>query len=113
MIEPRLFLCSGAPDPIDTEGRFLVRLDVAGGDPNVNVRIRDVARLFYQHLDARSIDLLELAAYVFTADAGTRRGAQWQEEAIEPWQRDLKLVIPVRDLAFWTAPDVRDALVPQ
>jgi len=110
MIEPRLFLCSGAEQPSDTEGRHLVSLDVAGPDPNVNLKIQDVARLFYKHLSPRNLDLLELASYVYTADAGTRRSQQWEADAVEPWQRDLKFIIPVRDVSFWTSSDVSSAL---
>lgn len=111
MIQPRLFLCSGVQVPTETEGRLVVHLDALGDDPTVSIRISDVARVFQRNLSGRALDLLEIAAYVFTADAGTRRGSQWQDDAVEAWQRDLKLVIPVRDPDFWTRPDVSNALV--
>jgi hypothetical protein len=110
MIQPRLYLCSGAPAPAETEDRLVVHLDALGDRPNVTIRINDMARVFHQNLAGRALDLLEVAAYVFTADAGTPRGSQWQDDAVEAWPRDIKLVIPVRDTEFWTRTDVIAAL---
>ncbi|TAK21534.1 MAG: hypothetical protein EPO26_14395 [Chloroflexota bacterium] len=113
MIEPRLFLCSGAAeDPALALGRKVVRLDAGGDDPNVHVRLEDVAEVLQDHLDDRLTDLLEIASYVFTADCAMRRSSQWTDSGSEePWGRDLRLVIPVRDDAFWTRGEVSEQLV--
>src|SRR5437899_1488093 len=100
MIEPRLFACSGltvpAGDPL-LAGRRLIELDSVGDKANVNIRFENVAKVFNQHLSPRLVDLLEIAAYVFSADCATSRGTQWTDDgATEAWSRDFAFVIPVR-----------------
>ncbi len=109
MTEPRLFACSDAVVG-EGNGRRVVRLNALGPDPNVNIKINDVAKIFLRELPARLVDLLEIAAYVFTADAGTSRGSRWEADSVEPWSRDLKFLIPVRDYEFWCREDVNAAL---
>lgn len=115
MIQPRLFTCSGSavlPDDDRAAGRRIVALDSVGAGGNVNVQLEDVARVFSKHLPPRLVDLLEIAAYVYTADSATRRGTGWSDEgSTEPWRRDLAFNIPVRDLAFWLRQDINELLV--
>jgi hypothetical protein len=114
VIEPRLFLCSGAKvsrnDPFAADRR-LVELDSIGNKANVNIRFENVAKVFGQHLSPRLVDFLEIASYVFSADCATPRGKAWADESsTEPWSRDFAFVIPVRDLAFWTSLKVKSLL---
>lgn len=114
MIEPRLFLCSGVRPTAGArhDERMVVRLDSIGPQANVNVRLEDVARALLRQLRPRLVDFLEIAAYVFSADTATPRGTQWRDgQSTEPWGRDLRFVIPVRDPAFWCEPDVIRLLV--
>jgi hypothetical protein len=110
MITPRLFVCSGAK--IDAEsalarGRQRITLDSIGPHPNVNIRFQNVTRALHQHLPARLVDFLEIASYVFTADCATERGEQWtDDDSREAWGRDFAFVVPVRDPAFWTKPEI-------
>jgi hypothetical protein len=105
MIDPRLFLCSGATvrdDDAIREGRRIIELDSIGSQANVNIRFENVAKVLQHHLSPRLMDLLEIAAYVYTADCSTQRGSQWtDEDSTEPWGRDFSFVIPVRDPEFW------------
>jgi 7-cyano-7-deazaguanine synthase in queuosine biosynthesis len=115
VIEPRLFLCSGAKvgsnDPI-ADGRKSVELDSIGSKANVNIRFENVARVFGGQLSPRLVDLLEIASYVFSADCATRRGTEWSDnDSTEPWNRDFAFVIPVRDLAFWSSEAIQSLIV--
>jgi hypothetical protein len=84
-----------------------VRCDGVARAPNVNIRFQNVTRALHQHLPARLVDFLEIASYVFTADCATERGEQWtDDDSKESWGRDFAFVIPVRDPAFWTKPEV-------
>lgn len=114
MIRPRLFLCSGvalaADDPLRI-GRQVVDLSTQGDDANVHVRLMDLARVFDRHLSPRMEDALEIASYVYAADCATRRGGAWaNDDTTEPWKRDMRFVIPVRDEGFWARPDVNQLL---
>jgi 7-cyano-7-deazaguanine synthase in queuosine biosynthesis len=115
VIEPRLFLCSGAkvaPDDPLLVDRRVVPLNSIGKGANVNIRLENVARVFGRHLHRRLVDLLEIAAYVFSADCSTSRGTQWIEENTrEPWSRDFAFVLPVRDLGFWNSPKITTLIV--
>jgi len=115
VIEPRLFLCSGAKiasdDPLVIDRR-VVALNSIGKAANVNIRLENVARVFGRHVPPRLVDLLELAAYVFSADCSTPRGTQWSEgDTKESWSRDFAFVLPVRDLEFWTRPKITSLIV--
>ena len=115
MIRPRLILCGGvqvAKDDALLVGRHPVELRTHGPQANVNVRLEDLAKIFDQHLSPRLEDLLEIAAYVYTADCATRRAGNWaDDDTTEPWDRDFHFVIPVRDLPFWGRDDVAHRLV--
>lgn len=114
MIEPRLFLCGGVKIPDDDPlraGRHEVKSSIYGPNANVNVEIEDVARVFPEKLAPRLRDLLDLAAYVYTADCSARRGGKWGEaDTLEPWGRDFQFVVPMRDLDFWQAKGVSELL---
>jgi len=82
-----------------------------GDDQNVNLNLDDVARSFHQHLTPRLVDLLELAAYVYSADSSTQRGSGWTTDAAqEKYDREFHLVMPVRDLEFWRSPSISKKL---
>ncbi len=115
MIKPRLILCGGVEvakdDPL-MAGRHAIELRTHGPQANVNVRLEDLAKIFDQHLSPRLEDLLEIAAYVYTADCATRRAGNWaDDDTTEPWDRDFHFVIPVRDVPFWGRNDVAQRLV--
>lgn len=111
MIDPRLFLCSGARRRgTEATGRKTVALTALGKNPNVTIKVSDLARIFMGTVSPRMLDLLEIASYAYTADSGTSRGTGWLNDATEQWGRDLRFVIPVRDLSFWQRTDVQDSL---
>ncbi len=110
MIEPRLFLCSGfqiSEDDKIKDGKRIIELDSVGNDPNVNIRLEKLAKIFKQNFAPRLVDLLEIASYIYTADASTQRGTDWTDNnSTEAWERDFHFIIPVRDLTFWQTPEV-------
>lgn len=114
MITPRLFVCSSyelLTGDSRREGREVIELDALGIDPNVHIRIEDVARVFLQHLSPRLLDLIEIASYVYSADCSTQRGTAWTDEkSTEAWSRDFRFVIPVREPDFWRLNAVNELL---
>lgn len=110
---PRLVICGGAsvdPERAKLESRSELRLDTRGDEPNVHPKLEDVARVLLQNLTPRLIDFLEIASYIYAADAATERDGKWIEGAIEPWERDFSFVVAVRDLEFWSRPEVKNAM---
>lgn len=65
MTDPRLFLCNGAKVPDDDPlrvDRQVIELNTHGSQPNVNIQLQDVAKVFMRHLTPRLTDLIEIAA---------------------------------------------------
>ena len=109
MIAPHLFLCSGASGPASSTalGRKVKLLDTVGREANVHLRIDNVTRAFESSLTDRVVDLLEIAAYIYTADCAVGREGAWlDEQSTEQWGHDLKLAVAVRDIEFWSGSDV-------
>ena len=75
---------------------------------NVNLALPTFVRNV-NHLPARILDLLELAAYIYVADRLCARG---EKDSVEyhAWARSFDFHVRVRDYAFWKNPNVHDAL---
>lgn len=87
-----------------------LHLDYRPGSMNRNVRLglpRMVQDVF--HIPPRTLDLLELAAYIYAADRHTRRGAR---DAVEyhSWSRGFRIRMRVRDREFWRRTEVQHSL---
>lgn len=89
----------------------LIDLKTFGRDQNINVVIDDIAHVFQQHLAGRLADAVDIAALVYAADLAVSRGNGWIRGAIEPWARDFRFEIGVRDVDFWNRPDVTETLI--
>jgi 7-cyano-7-deazaguanine synthase in queuosine biosynthesis len=70
---------------------------------------RPLAETFGVPLSSRVADLVEVAMEVYTADRLTPR--RFRDPLGRGASRDLEPVIPVRDVDFWTGPEVAKALV--
>ena len=77
MVKPRLILCGGAQisenDSLSA-GRHPVELFTNGPNANVNIKLEDLAKVFVRDLSPRLEDLLEIAAYVYTANCADAKG---------------------------------------
>ena len=105
MNTPRLVLCGGIeldPDHPLMQNRLVIKLDTQGPNPNVYLKLEDVAKVFLKQMTPRLTDLLEIASYVYAADTAAQRG--------QSWKRDFQFIISVRDFDFWTQPDVSSML---
>ena len=107
-----LVLCNGASGPEDM-GEYknvlaLVYNSNVPGKRNIKLSLPDFVRDVY-HLPDRLLDLLEIAAYVFSADRLTGRG---ERDAVEyyTWARSFEFRIRVRDQVFWSQDSVKHKL---
>ena len=109
---PTLVLCNQADTPNDSVSYqkiiTLDYLDKSGAIANVKIELPNFVRDLY-HIPDRTLDLLELAAYVYCADRMTSRGPK---DAVEyhSWARSFHFVVKVRDYNFWTRTDVLASL---
>ena len=114
MSRPRLFVCNGVSvhsnDP-QRVGRHAVPLATRGRNANVNLKIENVTGAFCRRVNDRLQDLLEIATFVYVGDSATERSVKWRaDDSQEPWERDLRFVILVRDHAFWSRENVVETL---
>src|SRR5262245_33284997 len=87
-----------------------MRLAVHGAEANVSLQSEDVGRRMLASLPNILADLLEVATYVYAADRMVGRGGKTAPDLGADWRRNLHFVIPVRDPAKWSAPEVREHL---
>ena len=101
------FCCNGAREDGLENPRHLDYRPVSA-TRNVRIGLSSFVRDVY-HIPKRTLDLLELAAYVFAADRMATRG---KADALEfhSWSRRFHIRTKVRDLDFWTNADVEAAL---
>lgn len=109
---PALVLCNGASPPDESSSVHgaivLDYLEREGTLANVKLGLPNSVRDVY-HLPDRTLDLLELASYVYCADRKKSRGPK---DAVEyhAWARSLHFVVKVRDYTFWRRNDVSACL---
>ena len=105
---PVLVLCNGASPPSESSGDqsaiVLDYRDRSDGLVNVKLGLPNFVRDVY-HLPDRTLDLLELAAYVYCADRMSSRGPKVAVE-YQAWARSFHFVVKVRDHTFWSQSDV-------
>lgn len=106
-----LFLCDGASTPGEWRGKWTKtdRLVTEGERSTVNFTIKPLEGSLHGSLDARSSDLVRIAAFVLAADQSVSRGGD-ADPTLHNWHRRMGLVIPVNDPDFWGSSAVLGAL---
>jgi hypothetical protein len=73
---------------------------------NVNLRVSDITHRLAANLNDLELDLLEIAAYVYSADQAVTRGGLKQIDYGRSWYRTFRFEVPVRRPDFWSSADV-------
>lgn len=104
----RYVICGNASPEEGTDPDQELRLQLSGkeGRGNVKLWIEDIHKRMFRNVPTKFHDLIEIAAYVYTADQAIARGADDVDNFGDGWRRDLFFVIPVRNPDFWNSPDV-------
>ncbi|VTU02517.1 unnamed protein product : Uncharacterized protein OS=Desulfovibrio aespoeensis (strain ATCC 700646 / DSM 10631 / Aspo-2) GN=Daes_1584 PE=4 SV=1: QueC [Gemmataceae bacterium] len=112
MSDPHLVLCGGLPlAAAPPRWRRLPRTDLdIGGAEDVHLAVAQLTARMAATIPDASMDLLEVAAYVFAADQALTRGGTAAVDYGDAWRRRLRFVIPVRDPERWGRADVQLAL---
>ena len=77
---------------------------------NVNLRIGDITRRLTANLTDLELDLLEIAAYVYSADQAVTRGGLKRIDYGRSWYRTFRFEVPVRNPDFWSSAEVLENL---
>ena len=113
MQDKRYVLCGNASaKSVSEDPSRDLRLQLSGktGQGNITLCIEDVHRKMFRSVPPLFHDLLELAAYVYSADQVIQRGADDVDSFGDGWRRDLHFVVPVRNPDFWNNAEAHDAL---
>lgn len=107
MDEVRVF-CGDVDRPtLIDESTILLDVAAAKNDPaRVRLKAAEITRKMLGKIPDRLADLLDIACYVYCADQLTRRDTKLMARLGGDWQRDFRFTIAVRDLAFWSNPEV-------
>lgn len=111
----------GGAIPFEHLVRCLPSLTKSGGDAQLCLEINGKpvgVKVCISHLNAqlvaelpdRTLDLLEIAAVVYGADAGVSRGGTADQHMGARWNRHFEVEMPVRDHDFWNCTEVVSAL---
>jgi hypothetical protein len=80
--------CAATPIGLLSAGlKEPVRLQLSGGQQNVDLRIQDISERFAANISEVFIDLLEIAAYVYCADQAVTRGDKTDRGLGANWRR--------------------------
>lgn len=91
-------------------GDAQLRLEIDGNPVGVTICISHLNAQLVADLPERALDLLEVAAVVYGADAAVSRGGTADQQMGAQWHRHFEVEMPVRDRAFWGSEDVVSAL---
>src|SRR5438067_552734 len=104
-----LVLCGGIGQP-PGDRASVVNLNLHGPSPNVHLRITDISRRLLRNVPDVFVDLLEVASYIYAADAAISRGGKTDARMGASWRRKFRFVIPVRQPDLWSSDLVLTAL---
>lgn len=102
------FACGLAPRAL--KSAVEVRLAVRGAKANIALRVEELLAKLGAPIPPRLADLLEIAGYVAAADSHVSRGDADGRDVGAAWRRRMHLRVAVRDIEFWRAAQVADAL---
>jgi hypothetical protein len=113
MSNRHLILCGGArltaPSGEWQEAPAL-KLRLGKGKTDVHLRLSHIAEPMCANLPEVATDLVELAAYVYTADQAVRRGGKKEFEYGRRYRRHFRFEVPVRRPEVWRRREVSDVL---
>lgn len=93
------------------QGFVALKIWESDADENIKLCIEDIHQPLYTDIPSQFHDLIEIAAYVYSADQLIFRTHQDTDTFGGSWRRNLNFKIPVREPAVWNHPEVRDCLI--
>lgn len=91
-------------------GDEVLRLNIDGREVAMTLRISQLNRQLVEGLQDRALDLLEIAALAYCADAAVSRGGTADQRMGEKWHRQFLVEMPVRDAQFWQDGNLKTTL---
>lgn len=86
------------------------RLRIGRGKDHVHLKIEHITRKMAANLPKEAVDLVEIAAYVYSADQVVTRGGTKSFDYGCAWRRRFRFEIPVRCPELWNKPEIQHQL---
>lgn len=102
--------CGPDQPPQGEKSRYARKLNSLPPNENVYLKAWNISDRLAANLSGISLDLLEIAAYVYSTDQSKARGGITFPQDGRNWYRQFELSIPVRHPEIWTNPAVSGKL---
>lgn len=93
------------------QGFVGLKIHQGNADEIIKLCIEDIHQPLYTDIPSQFHDLIEIAAYVYSADQLISRTQQDTDTFGGSWRRNLTFNIPVREPAVWNDSEIRDCLI--
>lgn len=103
-------LCGGVSPPSQRGARGVLRVKRLDPSKNLKIQIDKLSGRLAAYPSGRAADLLEIAAYVYSADQMVKREGTGVDIENRNWYRTFDLHIPVREPEFWNGEEIRSQL---
>ncbi len=111
MSEIHNILCGGQSASNVTESVLKLNLWGRADGENVQLRIEDLHETLCRDIPDQYFDLVEIAAYVYSADQALQRIGQDTDTFGGDWRRNMNFHVPVRCIDIWNSNEIKDTLV--
>lgn len=102
--------CGPDDPPRGQKSLYARRLNSIPPHENVYLKAWNISDRLAANLSGISLDLLEIAAYIYSADQSKTRGGTTFPQDGRNWYRQFELSIPVRHPEIWTRSDISESL---
>jgi hypothetical protein len=106
----RIILCGGVPAPSRVKREDILGLTLDGSEANVNLEIANISQRLASDIPDVLADLIEIAAYIYSADQAVTRGGNGALAFGNNWRRKLRFHIATRMPDIWSSSSVTDIL---
>ena len=98
------------PPEADGRGDEQLGFEIDGRLKAVSLRIGHIRKSLVMGLPEVALDLIEIAAFIYAIDSSVSRGGLTDQKMGEKWHRSFRVSLPVRNLALWSAPQLKQTL---
>lgn len=98
------------PPKADGLGDEQLRFEIDGKPKAVSLRIGHMRKSLVLGLPNVALDLIEIAAFVYAIDSSVSRGGLTDQNMGANWNRRFRVTLPVRNIALWSDPDLKQTL---
>lgn len=98
------------PTVSDANGNLLLRFTIDDLSKSAKIKLGDLTRKLVGNIPDLSLDLIEIASWIYAIDSAVSRGGLADQKMGKSWHRVFNAKIPVREHSVWNDQNNRLAL---